>query len=163
MKTEDIKKIIEEILGKLTTSFEEVEIKKLEDGSYIFLIKTKETDFLVGKEGTSLLSLNHLVKRIFDQKLIKEKITEAPFSFIVDVNGYQQKKIDEIKNKAKMMVERARFFKSSVELEPMSSYERMIVHNFLKAIPDIKTESIGTGGERRVVVKYVEPTSISSL
>ncbi len=162
MKTEDIKKIIEEILGKLTTSFEEVEIKKLEDGSYVFLIKTNETDFLVGKDGTSLLSLNHIVKRIFDQKLIKDKI-EAPFSFVVDVNGYQQKKIDEIKNKAKMMVERARFFKSSVELEPMSSYERMIVHNFLKTVPDIKTESIGTGSERRVVVKYKEAPDIASL
>jgi len=162
MKPEDVKKIIEEVLNKLTTSFEEIEINKMEDGSYVFSIKTKETDFIVGKDGTSLLSLNHLVKRIFDQKLNKTQ-TEAPFPFIVDVNGYQQKKIDEIKNKAKMMVERARFFKSNVEMEPMSSYERMIVHNFLKTIPDIDTESIGTGGERRVVVKYKEAPGISSL
>jgi spoIIIJ-associated protein len=162
MKTEDIKKIIEEVLSKLTTNFEEVVIKKEDEGSYVFSIKTNDTDFLIGKDGTSLLSLNHLVKRMVDQKLIKEQ-TEPTFSFIVDVNDYQQKKIDDLKNKAKMMVERARFFKSSVELEPMSSYERMIVHTFLKTLPDIKTESTGIGTERRVVIKYTEPTSISSL
>lgn len=162
MNTEDIKKIIEETLKKLTTTFEEVEIKKEDDGSYVFSIKTNDVDFLVGKDGTSLLSLNHLIKRMVDQELSKTK-SEEQLSFIVDVNGYQQKKIDDLKNKAKMMVERARFFKSSVELEPMSSYERMIVHTFLKTLPDIKTESIGVGSERRVVVKYTEPPSITSV
>lgn len=162
MKAEDIKKIIEETLKKLTTTFEEVEIKKEDDGSYVFSIKTNDVDFLVGKDGTSLLSLNHLIKRMVDQELSKTK-SEELFSFIVDVNGYQQRKIDDLKNKVKLMVERARFFKSSVELEPMSSYERMVVHTFLKTLPDIKTESIGVGSERRVVVKYTEPSSISSL
>lgn len=162
MNTEDIKKIIEETLKKLTTTFEEVEIKKEDDGSYIFSIKTNDVDFLVGKDGTSLLSLNHLIKRMVDQKLSKANSDEQ-LSFIVDVNGYQQRKIDDLKNKAKMMVERARFFKSSVELEPMSSYERMVVHTFLKTLPDIKTESIGVGSERRVVVKYTEPSSLASL
>ncbi|MFA6077877.1 MAG: R3H domain-containing nucleic acid-binding protein [Candidatus Paceibacterota bacterium] len=162
MNTEEIKKIIEETLKKLTTTFEEVEIKKEDDGSYIFSIKTNDVDFLVGKDGTSLLSLNHLIKRMVDQSLSKTKSDEQ-LSFIVDVNGYQQRKIDDLKNKAKMMVERARFFKSSVELEPMSSYERMVVHTFLKTLPDIKTESIGVGSERRVVVKYTEPSSLASL
>ncbi len=162
MNTEEIKKIIEETLKKLTTTFEEVEIKKEDDGSYIFSIKTNDVDFLVGKDGTSLLSLNHLIKRMVDQSLSKTKSDEQ-LSFIVDVNGYQQKKIDDLKNKAKMMVERARFFKSSVELEPMSSYERMVVHTFLKTLPDIKTESVGVGSERRVVVKYTESPTITSV
>ena len=45
--------------------------------------------------------------------------------------------------------------KSSVEMDPMSSYERMIVHTELKTFPHIKTESAGEGRGRHIVVKYV--------
>ena len=53
------------------------------------------------------------------------------------------------------MSERARYFKSNVEVDPMSSFERRIVHEFLATASDLKTESIGFGPSRRVVIKYV--------
>ncbi|MEK7526803.1 MAG: R3H domain-containing nucleic acid-binding protein, partial [Patescibacteria group bacterium] len=56
----------------------------------------------------------------------------------------------------KIMAERARSFKTNMELEPMSPYERMIIHSALESLPDIKTESVGFGRGRKVVIKYVE-------
>ena len=54
-----------------------------------------------------------------------------------------------------MMAERARYFKSSVEVDPMPAFERRIVHEFLSDAIDLKTESTGFGAKRRVVIKYV--------
>ena len=54
-----------------------------------------------------------------------------------------------------MMAERARYFKSSVEVDPMPAFERRIVHEFLSNATDLKTESTGFGHTRRVVIKYV--------
>lgn len=54
-----------------------------------------------------------------------------------------------------MMGERARYFKSSVEVDPMSAFERRVVHEFLSNASDLKTESMGFGPTRRVVIKYI--------
>jgi spoIIIJ-associated protein len=81
---------------------------------------------------------------------------EERTKFFIDVNDYQAKLEEELKNKAKVMSERARSFKIDIELEPMSSYERMIIHSCLQDIPDIKTESKGFGHDRRIVIKYVD-------
>ena len=53
------------------------------------------------------------------------------------------------------MAERARELKYDVEMEPMSSYERLIIHSVLQGSANIKTESQGDGRSRRVVVRYV--------
>ena len=54
-----------------------------------------------------------------------------------------------------MMSERARYFKSNIEVDPMSAFERRVVHEFLSNATDLKTESVGFGPTRRVVIKYI--------
>ena len=54
-----------------------------------------------------------------------------------------------------MMAERARYFKSNIEVDPMSAFERRVVHEFLAGETDLKTESTGYGPTRRVVIKYL--------
>ena len=56
---------------------------------------------------------------------------------------------------AHMMAERARYFKSNIEVDPMSAFERRIIHEFLSDATDLKTESMGEGPQRRVVIKYI--------
>ncbi len=63
--------------------------------------------------------------------------------------------MESIRAVAHMMSERARYFKSSVEIDPMPAFDRRVVHEFLAQAPDLKTESIGFGPTRRVVIKYV--------
>ena len=153
MNTEKIKKIIEEILRRMPVSFNEIEFfdETAEGGALRFLIKTNEPELLIGRDGMTLLAIYHIVRRMAEQAQDGVEV-----NFIVDVNNFQKNKLNELKQKAKMMAERARFFKSSVELEPMSSYERMIVHSFLEPFPDLTTESIGVGPARHVVIKYQE-------
>ena len=154
METAFIQKTIEEILNKLSVDATFAGIVEINNGEIVkFSIKTNEPHLLIGDDGRVLMALNHVVKKIFETQILKQNF--KPLSFIVDVNDYQEQKIEDIKNKARMMAERARFFKNNVELPAMNPYERMIVHSFFTNTPDIETESTGTGLERRVVIKYV--------
>jgi spoIIIJ-associated protein len=54
-----------------------------------------------------------------------------------------------------MMAERARYFKSSIELDPMPAFDRRIIHEYLSTATDLKTESVGDGNKRRVMIRYV--------
>ena len=106
---------------------------------------------LLGRDGETLRSLNHLVRKIIEKSSGKEEISNV----FIDINGYQKKRFDSLKNIAHMMAERARYFKSNIEVDPMPANERRIIHMFLEGIPDIKTESEGYGPSRRVVIKYI--------
>ncbi len=121
-----------------------------------FVIVTNDSLILIGENGARLLALNHLVKRIVD---LDPK--DGVPSFMVDVNDFQKKRIDDIRAKAHMLAERARYFKSSVEMEPMSSYERMLVHAEFSDTPDIATESSGYAKDRHVTIRYTESKSPS--
>lgn len=60
---------------------------------------------------------------------------------LVDINGYQKKRFDNLKNIAHMIAERAKYFKSNIEIDPMPAFERRIIHLFLENDKEIKTES----------------------
>lgn len=151
--TAKIKSIIETLLRLMKISFEAVDILENQNTlSPKFVIKTAESALLIGTRGVNLLAFNHIVKKIASTG---KEDNESP-KFFIDVNNYQEKLEEELRNKAKIMSERARSFKVDIELDPMSSYERMIVHSYLQDIPDIKTESKGEGRDRKVVIKYIE-------
>lgn len=115
----------------------------------VFRIETDNGKDLIGVRGETIRALDHIVKKMAEQKGIED------MHFLVDVNGYRTKQIEQIQMKARMMAERARSFQYDVELTPMSAYERLIVHATLTDMPDITTESHGEGRNRRVVIRYV--------
>jgi spoIIIJ-associated protein len=121
-----------------------------------FIVQTADSAILIGEHGARLLALNHVIKR-----MTEKKFPDSPLSFMVDVNDYQKKRIEDIRAKAHMLAERARYFKSSVEMDPMSSYERMIIHAEFTETPDILTESAGSGRERHVVLRYTEEKTVN--
>jgi spoIIIJ-associated protein len=151
MTNEEVKTIIEELLRRLNVSFDSIDVGKDAERE-VFSIKSNDSHLLIGSHGAHLFALSHLVK-----KIVWKKDREKQFS--LDVNDYQGKASENLKTKAKIMGERARELRTNVELEPMSSYERMVIHAFFQDAKDVKTESIGEGGERRVVIKYVESTN----
>ena len=127
-----------------------------------FSVETSQPYHLIGRGGDALFALNHIVKKIVESKNISKnsvngeliEINNNP-AILIDINGFQQKRIESIHAIAHMMAERARYFKSSVEVDPMPAFERRIVHEFLSEVNDIKTESTGEGMSRRVVIKYI--------
>ncbi|MBI2049007.1 MAG: hypothetical protein HYT29_01030 [Parcubacteria group bacterium] len=154
MEEDFIKQTTAAIVERLNANAQFKGVSNLVDSDMVrFAFSTDEPHFLVGFEGKTLFALNHLVKKIFE--IHCEKNNWKKTNFVVDVNDYQEKRMQELKNRAQIMAERARFFKSNIECPPMNPYERMIVHSFFSEVPDIKTESTGFGRDRRVVIKYV--------
>lgn len=99
--------------------------------------------------GETLKAIDHLVKKMAEKQGLVDAL------FVIDVDGYRARQIKELEQKAIIMAERARSFQYDVELTPMSSYERLIIHSVLAQAPNIKTESRGEGRDRRVVIRYI--------
>ncbi len=116
--------------------------------STAFLIRTPDAGLLIGEEGANLLAINYLLRKIVERRT---SVPEA--QFLIDVNDYQRRRFEEIRDKARMGAQRVRYFKKDVALDPMNAFERRIVHLVLQEYPDIATESMGEGLARRVVIK----------
>ncbi|MEW5907890.1 MAG: R3H domain-containing nucleic acid-binding protein [Patescibacteria group bacterium] len=144
-----IESFIKEILRKLTIDGE-IEVLEDED-TFQFIIKTKEAGILIGENGQHLTALSHIVKKIIDQEFKKENLEKI--SFFLDVNDYQTKRTEELKNIARMTAQRVRYFKKEIPLDPMNAYERKIIHSALTEYPDITTESFGEEPNRRIMIK----------
>ena len=145
---DDVRGILEENLRKMNIQSSVTRTEFL-DAPY-FQIDSKDNSLLIGENGQHLYALQTLVKRAVEQKN-----SGACPPFLVDVGDYQRHHIEEIKDRARMGAQRVRYFKKEVVLQPMNSYERRIIHTVLTEDPDVVTESMGDGENRRVVIKPV--------
>jgi len=151
MNTDAIKTIVEQIFTQTGCTISKCEFID-ESGMLWCMIDTPDSRFMIGRDGETLRSLNHIVRKILE-KTNNEEITNKVF---IDINAYQKKKFDNLKTIAHMMAERARYFKSNIEVDPMPAFDRRIIHMFLEGAKDLKTESEGVGPNRRVVIKYIQ-------
>jgi len=151
MKEDLIKKTVENIFKHTSCSLSKCELLD-ENGILWCFIETPDSRFMIGRDGETLKSLNHLIRKIIEKELGEDSVS----NLFIDINGYQKKRFENLKNLAHMMAERAKYFKSNVEIDPMPASERKIIHMFLENDPNIKTESEGFGTKRRVIVKYIE-------
>lgn len=153
MDSNKIKTFIEELLRRMNIAVERIEVAET-DGACRFAVTASDSSLLIGPRGAHLFALNHIVRRIAAKGSAPALPGREARDITIDINGYQEAAATHLKNMAKVMGERARSFKVSVTLDPMSSYERMIVHSFFQDAPDLTTESVGEGEQRRVVIKY---------
>ncbi len=159
MKKEEIHNLIKQLIEKTTIKLNEISITEDGPKNMWVSVEVSEPHFFVSCNGEGLHALNHLVHRIIEAKIPQSPKTvfgeQHGSSVVIDINGFQKKRVENIRAVAHMMSERARYFKSNIEVDPMSAFERRIVHEFLSNATDLKTESTGFGPTRRVVIKYI--------
>lgn len=97
--------------------------------------------------GFLLPSLEHVVN------LVTRRMKLSPY--VVDVNYYRKERERLIAELARVAARKAVATKEAVELPAMNAYERRLVHVEIATHPELTTESIGTGKERRVIIKRV--------
>ncbi len=76
--------------------------------------------------------------------------------------AYRALRFEELRMTARLAAERVQASRQSFQLNPMSSRERRIVHLALKEIPGVRTESVGTGDKRQVVIHPAAAKSSAS-
>ena len=107
---------------------------------------------LIGRQGRTLSDLQYLTNRLL---IVQDK--EAP-KVTVDVGNYRTENRDGLVKKAKEAAEKARRWGDVVEMDPMNAFDRRVVHQTLKEVDDIDTESIEVEGTNNKVV-LVRPKS----
>lgn len=112
---------------------------------------------LIGPNGEHLKAINMIARR-----MVEASHGDEAASFLIDVNDYHEAALEKVRQSARMLAQRARLFKHDVELEPMSAYERLVVHELFSNDPEIKTESAGEGKTRHVVLKYKDGGFVSN-
>ena len=143
-RKQKVEKFLKDFLFKISTNINyKVEIKnniiKVEiDGESI--------GYLIGYRGETLNSLQILLTSIAN----KNYNTRA--KVILDIQGYREKRKNVLEDLAIKISKTVLKTGKSITLEPMSAYERKIIHNKLQENDKITTHSIGEEPHRRVVI-----------
>lgn len=129
-----LEKILE-LLGFTAT----VEVHQMDDG-ILLDVKTEDSGRLIGRQGQTLTDLQYVTNR-----LLFQQDPSAP-KIMVDVSGYRAQARDALVKKAKEAAEKVRRWGDVVELEPLSAFDRRIIHQALKDDPGIETHSVEVEG-----------------
>ena len=101
---------------------------------------------LIGRQGETLRAFGYLVNLMLGRRLGR------PCRVIVDVNGYRQRREDQLAELATTLADEVRSTQEPITLDAMPPNERRLVHVALADDEDVRTYSIGEGDERRVVI-----------
>ncbi len=104
---------------------------------------------LIGYHGEAMEAIGHLANNY-----VFNKLKNAARVF-VDVSGYREKRIEELKATALKLAERVKENKRKYKLDPMNSYERRVIHEALSNISNITTHSEGVDPNRYLIIEYV--------
>jgi spoIIIJ-associated protein len=128
------KELLDTILGYLGFVVQ-IEETQSEGGNLTLQIYTEESRRLIGRDGETLEAIQFLLNR-----LIQAKDKEAQ-KVIVDCEMYRSMREDQVVQRVRELAERVRITGRSLQLEPMNSYERRLVHNAFKDDPEVATWS----------------------
>ncbi|MBQ3003422.1 MAG: protein jag [Clostridia bacterium] len=101
---------------------------------------------LIGRRGDVLDSVQYLAT------LSANLGRPGYYRVSVDAQGYRAKRAETLKGIAHRMAEKVLRYHRSFALDPMSAYERRIVHAACQEIEGVTTYSVGEGADRKIVI-----------
>ena len=140
-----VSKFLDEFISKMPQNELKYEINQ-ENGYLKINIDGKDTGFLIGYRGETLNSLQVILNNVVAKK------SEEKVKVILNINGYREKREKDLEILASKIAGTVIKTKKSITLEPMSAYERKIIHTKLQSNDRVKTYSVGEEPHRKVVV-----------
>ena len=135
-----------EVLDKMDLDL----IPELTDDGMINLVG-EDAGVVIGRYGETLKALEYLTNLVCHDDMSTRRVR-------FDCGGYRGRREQTLSRLAESIAREAVRKGSPVSLEPMSSWERRIVHIALRENRDVETRSIGEEPTRRILVC---PTSAS--
>lgn len=144
----DFKTTVETILKYMGITAE-VSVKEESETKIFINIQTEDSGVLIGKKGATLEALQFLISMMAtkhiddgnDNSIIEE--TETKRHIILDVDGYRDRREETLKHIARQSAATAKRTRRPISLDPMSPYERRVIHVELQEDPEIETRSEG--------------------
>jgi len=150
---DEAKKVLEELLAlmdlpsSVTLSEEFTVIDDEGEASSLGLnIEGEDLGILIGRRGQTMAALQHIVRLILSHKM------ESKLPIVIDVEGYKQRRCEGLRLLAKRLADQVITRKAPFTMEPMTAFERRVIHLALADHPDVFTESTGFGDARKVVI-----------
>jgi spoIIIJ-associated protein len=125
----------------------EARVEVYDAGGFIAAdVAPDNTALFIGQKGETIDALQYLVN--------VSAFRDRPFfkRIVLDAEGYRQRRVEAIQGMAHRTARRAVRERRTVEMPPMNSSERRVVHLFLSENPGVTTKSEGSGDNRRVKV-----------
>ena len=146
---ETIKALGEELAAKLGFQAEVTVMEDpIEEGALRVSFRVLEDQhFLIGQRGANLSALQHLFRALY------RKQGGDASGIAIDINDYVKEKEGLLLQDVDKAVEEALMQNASVALRPMLSFERKLVHRYLSLHPKVRTESVGTGEQRKIFIR----------
>jgi len=126
-----------------------VELSIQEQAAYLDVTPSEDEDvgLLIGRRGQTLEALQELARTVVSRR------TGERCRVVVDVEGYRRRRRSRLASQAREVAQRVKRTGREEELEPMTAFERKIVHDAIAALGGVETVSRGEDPERRVVVR----------
>lgn len=112
-----------------------------------FNVKGENVGKLIGYRGETLNSIQILLGGL-------KRSGEGRYRLYLDVEDYKKGREQTLIDLANRMADKSEEIERNVHLDPMSAYERRIVHSALQNRTLVETESMGEGENRHVVIKF---------
>lgn len=139
------KEILQELAQQIIS---EVTVSVSEKKETIRLsIEGDESGLIIGRRGQTLEALQHLVVKILAKG--GKRLEKA---LLIDAEGYRQRRRQMLEKMADKFKKDALRSRKPIFAEPMSAYERRIIHLTLSKEKKIYTKSAGKGSSRHVVI-----------
>ena len=126
------------------------ELYSCDDGTRRITIKGEDAATLIGHHGDTLDALQYLANLASARKNIRGERDKSRVT--LDIEGYRAKREETLRALARRMAAKALRNRRSVMLEPMSAYERRIIHSEIQGIEGVSTNSIGSDNNRKIVI-----------
>lgn len=122
-------------------------------GRVLFNIQNDNPAILIGKRGQTLEAMQYLVEKTVNRQ------NKTRIRVQVDVGGYLENRKNHLKQLAERMAQKAKKTNKPVTVGQMNAYDRRIVHLALKNEPAVRTQSLGDGFYRKLVIFPKKPAS----
>ncbi|MCL7747472.1 RNA-binding cell elongation regulator Jag/EloR [Halalkalibacter alkaliphilus] len=121
--------------------------KSSKDRVLLELADSNEAGRLIGKRGQTLEALEYLTN------LVGNRQDQSYTRLELDIGNYRERRKQTLEQLADRVAKKAKDTRKSLPLEAMNALERKIVHERLKSVPGVVTESEGKGANRHIVIK----------
>jgi len=146
---EDPMTIVKTFLREVTLSMGlsvELEVKQKERRMYVDFMG-ENLGILIGKRGQTIDSLQYLTNLVLNGRGIRE------VNVILDTGNYRKRRRDTLEALARSVARKIKDGQKRIELEPMSRFERHIIHTTLQNDKFVKTSSEGDEPNRYVIAE----------
>lgn len=123
---------------------------KIEEFTIFIDIKGESAGTLIGYRGETLNAMQSILSSIANRNF-NNKIR-----LILDIENYREKRAKKLEELAEKISKTVLRTGKSITLEPMTAYERKIIHSKLQENTRVETHSIGEGDNRRIVISKIK-------